>query len=311
MTTKKDNSDPSALCGEPLRPRETRASSSVLGRPDGAVFAMLTRQEDKPETKPNFAPGTTGEAKIYIVGAGPGDPELLTIKGMRLLERAQLVIYAGSLVNGDILGYCRKGCRVLDSASMTLEEQVDEMAEAARAGKLVVRLHTGDPSLYGAIAEQISRLRGRGAQCEIIPGVSSLQGAAARLGIEYTIPGGTQTLICTRVGGRTPVPEAESLEKLASHGATIVLFLSSDRVGDAVESCVKAGCAPETPAAWIYRATWPDEKRAVTTLGNLAASMQASGITKHALIVIGECLDPDGSARSLLYHPGFSHGERP
>lgn len=315
MTTKKDDPGSPPLCGETRRPdgEGYSAPPCVLGRLDSALFTVPARCEDKSETKPDFAPkpaGAANAAKLYIVGAGPGDPELITLKGMRLLERAQLVVYAGSLVNGEILGHCRAGCRVLDSASMTLEEQVDAMAEAALGGKLVVRLHTGDPSLYGAIAEQISRLRARGVPCEIVPGVSSLQGAASRLGIEYTVPGGTQTLICTRVSGRTPVPEAEGLEKLAAHGATIVLFLSSDRVEEAAASCLKAGRTPETPAAWICRATWPDEKRAVTTLGNLAASMKAAGITKHALIIIGECLDPDGSARSLLYHPGFSHGER-
>jgi len=254
--------------------------------------------------------GNNNKAVVFIVGAGPGDPELITLKGIRLLERAALVVYAGSLVNEAILGRCPDGCVLLDSAPMTLEEQVDALADAALGGKLVVRLHTGDPSLYGAIAEQILRLRARGVRCEIVPGVSSLQGAAARLGIEYTVPGGTQTLICTRVSGRTPVPEAESLDKLASHGATIALFLSSDRVEYAVERCLEAGRTPDTPAAWIYRATWPDERSAVTTLGGLAASMREAGIEKHALIVIGECLAPGEASRSLLYHPDFSHGAR-
>ena len=291
--------------------KEKNVTSSVVGRPDGAVLSMLERRlADETETDPLFQPDMTGEAKVFIVGAGPGDPELITLKGARLLSRADLVVYAGSLVNEDILGHCKSGCRVLDSASMTLEEQVEEMVRAADDGKVVVRLHTGDPSLYGAIAEQIARLRARDVSCEIVPGVSSLQGAASRLGIEYTVPGGTQTLICTRVSGRTPVPETESVEKLAAHGTTLVLFLSSDRVEDLVASCIKAGRSPQTPAAWIYRATWPDEKRAVTTLDRLAASMKEARITKHALIVIGECLNPDDDARSLLYHPGFSHGSR-
>ncbi len=289
--------------------KEKDVTASVIGRPDGAVFSMLGQPAGGTETEALFQPGRIAPAKVYIVGAGPGDPELITLKGARLLSRADLVIYAGSLVNEEILGHCKARCRVLDSASMTLEEQVDAMAGAADDGKLVVRLHTGDPSLYGAIAEQIARLNGRDVVCEIVPGVSSLQGAASRLGIEYTVPGGTQTLICTRVSGRTPVPEAESVEKLAAHGSTLVLFLSSDRVEEVVSGCIRAGRPPETPAAWIYRATWPDEKRAVTTLGELAASMKAAAVTKHALIVIGECLNP-GDARSLLYHPDFSHGER-
>lgn len=251
-----------------------------------------------------------GGPVIYIVGAGPGDPELITVRGVRLLERASLVVYAGSLVNPELLAYCRPECRVLDSASMTLEEIVGEMARDALAGRVVVRLHTGDPSLYGAIAEQISRLADIGVCCSIVPGVSSLQGAASRLGMEYTIPGGTQTLICTRVSGRTPVPDAESVERLASHGSTLVFFLSSEMVDEVAASCLRAGRPPDTPAAWICRATWPDERSEVTTLAGLAGSMRAAGIDKHALIIVGECLKPERSARSLLYHPDFSHGFR-
>lgn len=248
--------------------------------------------------------------KVHIVGAGPGDPELITVKGARLLASADLVVYAGSLVCEEILKHCREGCTLRDSAGMTLEEQVEEMEGAVLAGKAVVRLHTGDPSLYGAIGEQMRLLERKGIACEIVPGVSSLQGAAARLGIEYTVPGGTQTLICTRMSGRTPVPERESVECLASHGSTMVLFLSADRVGDFVDACLRAGRSPDTPAAWIYRATWRDERSAVTTLAGLRASLAESGVTKHALIVLGDCLDADVSARSMLYHPGFSHGAR-
>lgn len=248
--------------------------------------------------------------KIYIVGAGPGDPELITLKGARLLGGADLVVYAGSLVNCAVLKHCSPSCRLFDSASMTLEEQVETMAEAVMKGESVVRLHTGDPSLYGAISEQMRLLAESGIECEIVPGVSSLQGAAARLGIEYTVPGGTQTLICSRISGRTPVPEEESLDRLAAFGSTVVLFLSADRAEDVVTSCLKAGRTPDTPAAWIYRATWDDEQKCVTTLEDLPASLERAGITKHALIVIGDCLAPDRSARSLLYHPDFSHGAR-
>ena len=155
--------------------------------------------------------------KVFIVGAGPGDPELLTLKGARLLKEADLVIYAGSLVNEKILEICRESCRRVNSLYLSLEKQAEMMSEAVRGGLSVVRLHTGDPCLYGAISEQIGLLSGLGVECEIVPGVSSFQGAAARLGIEYTIPGGTQTLICTRAAGRTPVPDSEDLKRLASH----------------------------------------------------------------------------------------------
>jgi precorrin-4/cobalt-precorrin-4 C11-methyltransferase len=248
--------------------------------------------------------------KIYIVGAGPGDPELITVKGARLLENADFVLYAGSLVNEKIMQVVRAGCILADSAGMTLEEQVDAMTTAALGDKVVVRLHTGDPSLYGAISEQIFMLRERNIECEIIPGVSSLQGAAASLGVEYTIPGGSQTLICTRMSGRTPVPEGESLRRLASHGSTIVVFLSADRADAIAEECMKAGRSPQTPAAWVYRATWPDERSSVTTLAELSGSLRDAGITKHALLIIGDCLDRDVSSRSKLYDPDFSHGAR-
>lgn len=249
-------------------------------------------------------------AHLYIVGAGPGDPELITLKGARLLGSADVVVYAGSLVNPAILKHCRPDCRRFDSSSMTLEEQVDAMAGAVASGKFVVRLHTGDPSLYGAISEQIHRLAERGVVCEIVPGVSSLQAVAARLGVEYTVPGGTQTLICTRMPGRTPVPRAESVGGLAAHESTLVLFLSADRATEFVDACLEAGRSPDTPAAWVYRATWPDEQICVTTLSALPGALLEAGISKHALIVVGDCLDRDRSARSLLYAPDFSHGAR-
>lgn len=247
---------------------------------------------------------------LYIVGAGPGDPELITLRGARLLASADLVVYAGSLVNPEVLQHCRADCTLLDSAGMTLEAQLDAMASAVRAGRAVVRLHTGDPSLYGAISEQIERLREMGIACEIVPGVSSLQAAAARLGVEYTVPGGTQTLICSRAAGRTPVPEAEDVRHLAAHGSTLVYFLSAGMAEDIVEKCIAAGRSPDTPAAWIYRATWPDERACVTTLSGLSASLADAGIERHALIVVGDCLARDAGARSRLYHPTFSHGAR-
>ncbi|MDR1651094.1 MAG: precorrin-4 C(11)-methyltransferase [Synergistaceae bacterium] len=249
------------------------------------------------------------DSLVYIAGAGPGDPELLTLKTRRLLETADLVVYAGSLVNPEILSFCREDCEKLSSIDMTLEEQTDVMMKAARAGRAVVRLHTGDPSLYGAVSEQVRILTENGVKCEIVPGVSSFQGAAARFGIEYTIPGGTQTLICTRAGGRTPVPDAEDIELLASHRASMVIFLSSGMAGEVAEKCMSSGMPGGTPAAWIYRATWEDERMHVTTLEHLASSMEEAGIRNHALIVVGECLRRDRSARSFLY--GGYQEERP
>jgi precorrin-4/cobalt-precorrin-4 C11-methyltransferase len=245
---------------------------------------------------------------VFIVGAGPGDPELLTLKGARLLESADVVLYAGSLVNERILERCRAGCLKVNSAGMALEDQVSLMTRESREGRAVVRLHTGDPCLYGAISEQISRLRENGIGCEIVPGVSSFQGAAARLGLEYTVPGGTQTLICTRLVGRTPVPPEEDLGRLAAHGASLVLFLSAGMAGEAACKCASAGMPPDTPAAWIYRATWDDEQSCVTTLEELPSSMEKAGIKNHALIIIGQCLNRDQGARSLLYTGGFKEG---
>jgi precorrin-4/cobalt-precorrin-4 C11-methyltransferase len=256
-----------------------------------------------------FPPKIPPAGRVFIVGAGPGDPELLTLKGRRLLSEADLVVWAGSLVNPELLSACRPDCVRIDSAGTTLEEQVEALAATVLAGRIAVRLHTGDPSLYGAVGEQIAALARRGVGVEIVPGVSSLQGAAARLGIEYTVPGGSQTLIATRTAGRTPVPEEESLERLAAAGTTLVVFLSADRGEEIRRACLAAGRSPEEPAAWIYRATWPDEQIRRCTLGTLPESLAEAGIRNHALIVVGRCLDP-GEARSLLYDGGFAHGFR-
>jgi precorrin-4/cobalt-precorrin-4 C11-methyltransferase len=246
--------------------------------------------------------------KIFIVGAGPGDPELLTLKGARLLEAADLVLYAGSLVNEKILAICRADCEKINSVDLDLDAQVELMTKAVLGGRAVVRLHTGDPCMYGAISEQLERMAKNGVECEIVPGVSSFQGAAARLGIEYTIPGGTQTLICTRVAGRTPVPDGEDLSRLASFGASLVIFLSAGMAASVAEKCISAGVPRDTPAAWIYRATWEDERSCLTTLENLPKSMEDAGISRHALIIIGECLKRDPASRSLLYTHGFEGG---
>lgn len=242
---------------------------------------------------------------VWIVGAGPGDPELITFKGARLLMEADLVLYAGSLVNPQVLEHCRDTCEKVDSSRLSLEDQVELMADRCGRGLKVVRLHTGDPSLYGAIGEQIRALEARGVECRIVPGVSSLQGAASALKIEYTVPGGPQTLVCTRLPGRTPVPGGEDLRVYASTGATLAIFLSSEMAQRASELCIEGGLDPRTPAAWVYRATWPDQRMGRTTLDRLGEHMASQGITRHALMVVGQCLDPQG--RSLLYHPSFHH----
>lgn len=243
---------------------------------------------------------------VNFVGAGPGAPDLITVRGSELLKTADLVVYAGSLVNPEILGICRDDCTIMDSAFMSLEEQVSAMAASAETGSSVVRLHTGDPSLYGAVAEQKRLLEERGIEVRFVPGVSSLQATAAALGIQYTVPGETQTLICTRKGGRTPVPERESLDKLAAHGSTRVLFLTAGQVKEATDELIKGGLDPKTPAACVYRASWDDEIILRSDLSGLAEAMRERGIDHQALIVIGKCLDP-GEASSLLYDSGFSH----
>lgn len=246
---------------------------------------------------------------VHFVGAGPGAPDLITLRGKTLLETADLVIYAGSLVNPEILLWCRDNAVIMDSASMDLTEQVEAMERSFREGLSVVRLHTGDPSLYGAVAEQKRSLEDRGIPVVFVPGVSSLQASAAALGIQYTVPGGTQTLICTRRAGRTPVPQSESLEKLASHGATMVMFLSSDQAQEVAEDLITGGIAPETPAACVYRASWDDQIVIRSTLLELPGAMRERSIDRQALIIVGQCIDP-GTSASLLYDRTFSHGFR-
>jgi len=249
------------------------------------------------------------EKTILFAGAGPGDPELLTLKGKKALEEADLVLYAGSLVNREILAFCRPCCEKADSSGLSLEEQVALMAETAGRGKNVVRLHTGDPSLFGAVAEQKRMLEELGCSVRFIPGVSSLQAAAAAMGIQYTVPGGNQTVICTRRSGRTPVPPREDLKLLAAAGTTMVIFLSADQASDVVADLTAGGLSPDTPSACVYRASWEDEMILAAPLSELPALMAEHGITRHALIIAGQCL-ADHSSRSLLYSPSFGHGYR-
>ncbi len=247
---------------------------------------------------------------IHFVGAGSGGADLITVRGARLLGEADCVIYAGSLVNPDVLQYAREGCALHDSAGMTLEEVMAVMAENEKAGKTTVRLHTGDPSLYGAIREQMDRLDELGLAYDVTPGVSSFCGAAAALHAEYTLPEVSQSVIITRMAGRTPVPEGEQLRKMASHGCTMVLFLSTGLLEDVERELLAGGAyTPDTPAAIVYKATWPDERVFRCTVGTLAKTARDNHITKTALITIGGFLGTEYE-RSKLYDPTFSHGCR-
>lgn len=246
---------------------------------------------------------------IFFVGAGPGDPELITVKGMRLLQEADVVVYAGSLVQRAVLKYCRQDVEAYDSASMSLDEIILLMVDAAKSDKQCVRLHTGDPGLYGALREQTVALEAQSIQYEIIPGVSSAFACAAALRRELTAPGGAQTVIFTRLAGRTPVPQSENLASLASHNATICVFLSAASVDDVVAE-LSVGYAASTPAACVYKATWEDEQIITGTLADIADKVRQAGITRHAMILVGAALGADTGAASMLYDKAFSHGYR-
>ena len=243
---------------------------------------------------------------VHFVGAGPGAPDLITVRGARLLGEADVVIYAGSLVNPALLENCRADCELHNSAAMTLEQVLAVMERAEAAGKTTVRLHTGDPSLYGAIREQMDALRERGIPFDLTPGVSSFSAAAAALEAEYTLPSLSQSLILSRLAGRTPVPEGEKLSRLAAHGASMVLFLSAGMLPQLQEELLAGGAyTPETPAALVYKVSWPEEKLCRCTLGTLAETGAREGIHKTALVLVGDFL-AGPYERSKLYDPDFS-----
>lgn len=244
---------------------------------------------------------------IWFVGAGAGDPDLITLKGYRLLQEADLVIYAGSLVNEALLQHTKPGCRAVNSAALNLQEMVELMVEGYKKGEKVVRLHTGDPSLYGAIGEQMDLLLEQHIPYSIVPGVSSFLAAAASLKREYTIPDGTQTLIITRMEGRTPVPELEEMKSLAAHRSSMAIFLSVGMVAQVVEQLL-ASYPPETPAAVVEKASWPEERIIRGNLNNIGELTRAAGITKTALILVGDFLEQTG--KSKLYDEEFVHGYR-
>ena len=241
---------------------------------------------------------------IYFIGAGPGAADLITVRGAELLKKADVIIYAGSLVNPALLDYAKESCKIYNSAKMTLEEVTSVMKENKE--KEVVRLHTGDPCIYGAIREQMDILDREEMKYVSVPGVSSFIGAAAALNAEYTLPNVSQTVILTRMAGRTPVPEKEEISKLASHGATMVVFLTSTMLAELSERLIEGGYAPDSPAAIVYKATWPDEKVVRTTVKEIAKAAEENGINKMALIMVGGFLGSEYE-RSKLYDPSFTH----
>ena len=262
---------------------------------------------------------------VYFIGAGPGDPELLTIKGRRLLDEADVIVYAGSLVNPALFnlkgeagagskrgGTKRKSkkVKIYDSAGMTLEETTRILYDTARAGLMAVRLHSGDISFYSAITEQISALEKEGIKCVVVPGVSSLGAGAAALGQELTIPEISQTVIVTRMAGRTPVSDSESIASLAAHKSTMVIFLSAAMIGRLAAELIKGGYPPETPAAIVERASWPEERVIAGSLRDIAGKAGEAGIRKTALIYVGAAIGAAGQQRSKLYDKDFSHGFR-
>lgn len=245
-------------------------------------------------------------AMVHIVGAGPGDPELITRKGYRLVTEADIVIYAGSLVNPEILKACKEGCEIHNSATMNLDEVLAVMKAGVEAGKTVVRLHTGDPAIYGAIQEQMDALSEMNIDYDVTPGVSSFLATAATLKQEYTLPNVSQTVIITRMEGRTPMPPKEKLAMLAAHEATMCIFLSVQMLDSVVAELVKGGYAPTTPVAIVVKASWPDQRIIRGTLETIADIVSKEGVLRQAMIVVSKVLDSDYEL-SKLYDKGFSH----
>jgi len=246
---------------------------------------------------------------IHFVGAGPGAPDLITLRGAKLLQEAGMIIYAGSLVNPALLKMAPPGCEIYNSASMTLDEVIEKMRDASARGIDVVRLHTGDPSIYGAIREQMDRLKALGIPYDVTPGVSSFCAAAAAVEAEYTLPSVSQTLIITRMEGRTPVPPREKLASLAAHQASMALFLSSGLLEETCAALIEGGYAADTPAAVVYKASWPEQKVLRGTVGTIASMAGEAGIHNTALILVGRFLGNDYEL-SKLYDASFSHGFR-
>jgi precorrin-4 C11-methyltransferase len=249
---------------------------------------------------------------VVFVGAGPGDPELLTLRGKRIIEQADLVIFADSLVHPGVAAFAGPGAEVIGSASLTLEAVSERMIQAAQAGKLVARVQSGDPSIYGAMHEQMVQLDAVGIEYAVVPGVSAVFAAAAALNAELTVPDVAQTVVLTRLPSRTTIPEQEQLRAMAAHGGTIALFLSITVIERVVSELVAGGYAPETPAAVLHRVSWEDETIIRGTLADIAAASRAAGLQRQALILVGRALDPElrrvaAAQRSNLYDPTYSH----
>ncbi len=243
---------------------------------------------------------------VNFVGAGSGAADLITVRGKELLEKADIIIYAGSLVNPELLGYKKADCEVYNSATMTLEEVTEVMIEGSLSNKEIVRLHTGDPCVYGAIREQMDILDEKGIAYDYCPGVSSFCGAASALNLEYTLPDVSQSVIITRMAGRTPVPDKESIRSFAAHKATMVVFLSTGLLDELSRELIAGGYEADTPAAIVYKATWPEEKSFVCTVGTLARTAAENNITKTALMIIGDVVSHSNYRRSDLYNPKFT-----
>ncbi len=244
--------------------------------------------------------------QVYFVGAGPGDPDLITVKGRKMLEEADIVVYAGSLVNPAVLAVTPAGCEIHNSASMTLDEVIAVMKAGVEQGKKVVRLHTGDPSIYGAIQEQIDLLNKLDISWQVVPGVSSFLAAAAALGQEYTLPGVSQTVIITRMEGRTPVPEKEQIRSLAAHQTTMCIFLSVHMFGELVQELLDGGYAADTPVAVVEKASWPEQRIFRGTLTTIADQLVAAGVSRTAMVIVGDVLAREYE-QSRLYAPEFGH----
>lgn len=247
-------------------------------------------------------------SKVYFVGAGPGDPELISIKGKRIIDEADVIIYAGSLVNKEVLRDAKRGAFIYNSASMNLDEVIEVTKNAVFSGKMVARVHTGDPSIYGAIREQMDRLDEYNIEYEVIPGISSFLATAAALKKEYTLPAVTQTLILTRMEGRTSVPDKERIEELAKHRATMIIFLSIGAIEE-LATRLKSGYEENTPVAVVYKASWEEQKIVRGNLNNIARLVKEAGISKTALVVVGDFLG-DEYELSKLYDKNFSHEYR-
>ena len=243
---------------------------------------------------------------IHFVGAGPGAPDLITVRGKQYLEEADVIIYAGSLVNPQLLEYSKDVCTIYNSAKMTLEEVISVMEKAEKEGKTTVRLHTGDPCIYGAIREQMDILDEKGIAYDSCPGVSSFCGAASALNLEYPLPETSQSVIITRMEGRTPVPSKESIQSFAAHQASMVIFLSTGMLEELSRRLIEGGYREDTPAAIVYKATWPDEKKFICTVGTLAKTAADNNITKTALMIIGDAVNAADYDRSKLYDPSFT-----